>query len=70
VSTARSSSLSPRGASLARSRLSQAAKFGAGDSVTKVESFGVSREIYSTTCLIRKLPNDTPERPRWQLEIE
>ena len=54
----------------ARSRASQAAKFGTGDSVTKVESFGISRQISSTTCLIRKLPNDTPASPRWQLEIE
>ena len=53
-----------------RSRVSQEAKLGTGDSVTKVESCGNSRLISSTTCLIRKLPNDTPASPRWQLEIE
>ena len=56
--------------SVARSRLSHAAKFGAGDSVTKVESLGVSRAISSATCLIRKWPNETPVSPRWQFEIE
>ena len=56
--------------SLARSRVSQAAKPGTGESVTKVESRGSSREISSTTCLIKKLPNVTPVSPRWQLEME
>ena len=46
------------------------AKPAAGDSVTKVESFGCSRAISSTTCLIRKWPKDTPVSPRWQFEIE
>ena len=49
---------------------SQRAKPGTGDSVTKVVSFGNSRQISSTTCLIRKLPNETPASPRWQFEIE
>ena len=38
--------------------------------VTKVFSDGSSRFRSSTTCLIRKLPNDTPFSPRWQFEIE
>ena len=41
-------------AALPRSRLSHSAKFGAGDSVTKVEMRGISRETSSTTCLMRK----------------
>ncbi len=53
-----------------RSRRSHSAKFGTGDSVTKFESAGSSREISSTTCLIKKLPKETPANPRWQLEIE
>ena len=46
------------------------AKPGTGESVTNEESRGNSREISSTTCLIRKLPKLTPVSPRWQLEIE
>ena len=53
-----------------RSRSSQRAKSGAGDNVTKVFSREFSWEISCTTCLIKKLPNDTSARPRWQLEIE
>ena len=48
----------------------QGATVGAGESVTKVDSFGTSREMSSATCLIRKLPNETPASPRWQFEIE
>ena len=51
------------GLSLLRSRASQSAKPGAGESVTKVERRGNSRETSSTTCLIRKLPKLTPRKP-------
>src|SRR6516165_1347526 len=47
----------------APTRLSQCAKPGAGDSVTNVFTDGTSREMSCATCLIRKLPNDTPFRP-------
>ena len=53
-----------------RASASQAAKPGAGERVTKVVSEGSSRDSSSTTCLIRKLPNETPRRPGWQLLIE
>ena len=58
---------SPR---LLRSRCEPAAKPGTGESVTKVLRFGSSRLRFSTTCLIRKLPNDTPPRPFCVFEIE
>ena len=54
----------------ARALASQRAKPGTGDSVTKVFRPGRSRRKSSTTCLIRKLPNEMPRRPSWQLEIE
>src|SRR6516165_4468858 len=66
----RSSALSATDPSLARSRLSHSAKFGAGDNVMKVARRGISRLTSSTTCLMRKWPKDTPASPRWQLEIE
>jgi hypothetical protein len=53
-----------------RVRPTQARKPGTGESVTKVSSDGHSRLSSSTTCLMRKLPNDTPRRPSWQLEME
>ena len=56
ASASRSSSSIASEASLPRSRLSHSAKFGAGDSVTKVEMRGNSRRTSSTTCLIRKWP--------------
>src|SRR6516164_8210445 len=43
---------------------------GAGDKVTKFLKDGTSREMSCATCLMRKLPNDTPFRPSWQLLIE
>src|SRR5664280_757585 len=64
ANSALSASLSAAEFSCARSRASQAVKFVTGDSVTNVDSFGISRQISSTTCLIKKLPNDTPARPR------
>ena len=70
ASAARSSAESAIEFSDLRSRSSQCAKSGAGDSVTKICIFGLSRQISCTTCLIRKLPNETPARPRWQFEIE
>ena len=56
-----------RTASASRSRSSQAAKPGTGERVTKVFRFGSSRFRSSTTCLIRKLPKETPRRPFWLL---
>ena len=57
----------PRGSRIGllpvRSRASHAAKPGAGESVTKFERRGNSRETSSTTCLIRKLPKLTPAKP-------
>ena len=70
ASAALSASVNAADFSSVRSRLSQAAKPATGDSVTKVDSFGISRLISSATCLIRKLPKETPDSPRWQLEIE
>src|SRR4029079_15081557 len=49
---------------------SQRAKPETGDNVTNVVSFGSSRQISSTTCLIRKLPKETPDNPRRQFEME
>ena len=43
---------------------------GTGDSVTNVLRLARSFTRSSTTCLIRKLPNEMPRRPSWQLEIE
>ena len=71
ASAARSASVSACELShLALAARASAAKSGAGESVTKVESRLLSREISSTTCLMRKWPNETPASPRWQLEIE
>jgi hypothetical protein len=65
-----SASVSAADFSSVRSCLSQSAKFVTGDSVTKVCNPGISRLTSSTTCLIRKLPNETPASPRWQFEME
>ena len=54
----------------ARTRSSQAAKPGTGERVTKVRTSGSSAFSSSTTCLMRKLPKETPARPRWVFEIE
>ena len=56
--------------SVLRSRASQRAKPGTGESVTNVFRFGSSRLRFSTTCLIRKLPKETPPSPFCVFEIE
>jgi len=55
---------------LASAASSQSAKFGTGERVTNVLRLGRSFTRSSTTCLIRKLPNEMPRRPSWQLEME
>ena len=59
---ARSSPQQPVGSGLS-SRASQPAKPGAGESVTKLLRLGTRVHRSSTTCLIRKLPKETPCEP-------
>ena len=52
------------------SATAQARRPGTGESVTKVLRPWNSARSSSTTCLMRKLPKETPRRPFWQFEIE
>ena len=45
-------------------------KPGAGESVTNLSKPSFSCLSLWATCLIKKLPNEMPERPSWQFEIE
>ena len=55
---------------ISRCDISHERKPGMGDSVANFRSLSNSPLRSSTTCLIRKLPNDTPRSPSWQLVIE
>ena len=67
---ARRSSLRGPAASRSRCARSHVRNPGTGDNVAKRRMRGSSSRSSTATCLMRKLPNEIPRSPSWQLVIE